>query len=171
MTFFLIGFMGSGKTHWGKIWAEEYNLTFIDLDELIEKREGKTIAEIFANDGETFFRQIEAATLRSIDNKKVCIVACGGGTACFLENMQWMNNNGTTIYLSSAPAEIFDRVLPELQKRPLISTMSQTKLLVFIEQKLKERSPYYEAATVTLVTSNLSKNSFGEILAGVQSDS
>lgn len=171
MTFFLTGFMGSGKTYWGKIWAEQYNLDFIDLDEVIEKREGKTIAEIFADGGETFFRQIEFTALRSIDNIKDTIVACGGGTPCFLENMQWMNNNGTTVYLSSAPAEIFDRVLPELKKRPLISTMNETELLIFIEQKLKERSSFYEAASITLFTKNLSENSFWEILSKAQSAS
>jgi shikimate kinase len=171
MTFFLIGFMGSGKTHWGKIWAEAYNLSFVDLDHVIEKREGKTIAEIFANVGEASFRQMEATVLRSFDGVKDTIVACGGGTPCFLENMRWMNGHGTTVYLSSEPTEIFNRVLKGQQKRPLLSKMNETELMVFIEQKLNERAPFYAAATVTLSTRTLSENSFGKVLAMVQSGS
>jgi shikimate kinase len=169
MTFFLIGFMGSGKTHWGKIWAEVYGLNFIDLDEVIEIKEGKTIATVFENDGEAYFRQTEAATLRSFDGAENVIIACGGGTPCFLGNMQWMNEHGTTIYLSSTAPEIFKRVLSKQEKRPLISKMNEEELLFFIEQKLNERAPFYAAATVTLSTGNLSENSFGEVLAIVQS--
>ena len=160
--------MGSGKTHWGKIWAETYGLTFIDLDEVIEQNEGKTIAAIFENKGEAYFRQIEATVLRTFDAAENTIIACGGGTPCFLDNMQWMNEHGTTVYLSSTAPEIFKRVLPKQQKRPLISKMNEEELLSFIEQKLNERKSFYAAATVTLFTGNLSENSFGGVLEKVQ---
>ncbi|HEX2683637.1 MAG TPA: shikimate kinase, partial [Ferruginibacter sp.] len=96
---FLVGFMGSGKTYWGRIWAQAYQLAFYDLDEVIEQDQGKTVAEIFKTYGEDRFRQIEAGTLRSFSEKNNCIVACGGGTPCFHDNMQWMNEQGTTVYL------------------------------------------------------------------------
>ena len=169
MIFFLIGFMGSGKTHWGEIWAETCGLNFIDLDEVVERKEGKTIAAIFENNGEEYFRQIEAATLRSFDGQTNTIIACGGGTPCFLDNMQWMNEHGTTVYLSSDSSEILKRVLPKQGKRPLISKMTEEELLLFIEQKLHERAPFYAAAKFTLATLNLSDNSFGDVLSLVQS--
>ena len=165
MRFFLVGFMGSGKTHWGKIWAEAYGLNFIDLDEVIEKNEGKNIAAIFENNGEAWFRQIEALTLRSFAGAANTIIACGGGTPCFLNNMQWMNEHGTTIYLSSDSSEILKRVLPKQEERPLLSKMSEVELLSFIEQKLKERESFYTTAKFTLPTHNLSDNSFSKMLS------
>ena len=126
------------------------SLSFIDLDEVIEKAEGKTIAAIFENKGEAYFREIEAKALRSFDGVQNTIIACGGGTPCFYENMQWMNDHGTTIYLSTTAPEILERVLTEQEKRPLIKKMNQAELLFFIEQKLKERAPFYTAAKLTL---------------------
>lgn len=171
MIFFLIGFMGSGKTHWGEIWAETYGFNFIDLDEDIEKKERKTIAAIFENNGETYFRQIEAITLRSFNKAENTIIACGGGTPCFLDNMHWMNEHGITVYLSSDSSEILKRVLSKQEKRPLLSKMNEGELLSFIEQKLQERAPFYAAAKFTLSTLNLSDNSFGEVLAFAQTAS
>ncbi len=171
MTFFLIGFMGSGKTHWGKIWATVHGFTFIDLDEVIEITEGKLIADIFELKGEKYFRTLEAAALRSCSGLTNTIVACGGGTPCYEENMQWMNEQGITIYLSTTAPEILQRVLTEQEKRPLIKKMNPAELLFFIEQKLKERAPFYNAAKSILSTANLSEDSFGDLLATLQSTS
>jgi shikimate kinase len=159
MKFFLIGFMGSGKTYWGKIWAQKNSLDFYDLDEEIEKKEGKTIASIFEKDGEDHFRKIETIALKEFTEKENCIIACGGGTACFNENMQWMNENGTTIYLSAAPQYIFDRVLDDKEKRPLINKHNEAELLFFIEQKLKEREPFYKQAQIILPVTELNESS------------
>lgn len=104
---FIIGFMGSGKTYWGKKWARQSGLAFFDLDEEIEKQEGKTIAAIFEEDGEDYFRKIEATALRAFTNNKNCLISCGGGTACFNNNMQWMNEHGATLYLFATPQYIF----------------------------------------------------------------
>jgi shikimate kinase len=171
MTFFLIGFMGSGKTHWGKIWAAAHEFTFIDLDEVIEKTTGKTIADIFEHKGEAYFREIEASTLRSFDGLQNTIIACGGGTPCFYENMQWMNDHGTTIYLFSTAPKILERVLSEQEKRPLIKKMNSAELLFFIEQKLKERTAFYNAAKFILPSVGLTEHSFGDLLSTLQSSS
>ena len=164
MTFFLIGFMGSGKTHWGKIWASLYGFTFIDLDEVIEKKEGKSIADIFDIKGEPYFREVEAAALRSFDDLENTIIACGGGTPCFYQNMEWMNERGTTIYLYSTTQEILQRVLSEQDKRPLIKKMNEGELLFFIEQKLKERAEFYNAATTTIQSSEATEQTFKNLL-------
>jgi shikimate kinase len=152
---FLIGFMGSGKTYWGKIWAQENNLTFYDLDEVVEKEQGKTIAVIFEKEGEDNFRKIEASALRAFAETESCIIACGGGTACFNDNMQWMNENGTTVYLSATPPYILSRVKEEKDKRPLINKLNEAELLFFIEQKLKEREPFYSQSKFILPVAEL----------------
>ena len=165
MTFFLIGFMGSGKTYWGKIWASIYSFTFIDLDEVIEKKEGKSIADIFDIKGENYFREIEAATLRNFEDLENTIIACGGGTPCFYENIEWMNTKGTTIYLYSTAQEILQRVLSEQDKRPLIKKMNKGELLFFIEQKLREREVFYNVATLTVASKEATEQTFGNMLA------
>lgn len=160
---FLIGFMGSGKTYWGNIWARQAGLDLYDLDEVIEKKEGKTIAAIFEKDGEDHFRKIETIALKEFAEKQNCIIACGGGTACFHDNMQWMNENGTTIYLSATPSYILSRVKEEKDKRPLINKHNEAELLFFIEQKLKEREPFYKQAKIILSVSELNENSLSTL--------
>ena len=162
--FFLIGFMGSGKSHWGKIWAEKNGLDFFDLDELIEEREKKSIADIFATDGEDYFRQKEAMVLKSLAGTGNCIIACGGGAPCYHDNMKWMNEHGTTVYLESTVQEIFERVLPEQDKRPLIRKLGITELISFIEHKLKEREPFYSKATYSLHTDGLNSSSLEKFI-------
>ena len=76
--------MGSGKTYWGKLWAERTGLDFYDLDDMVEEEQGKIVAEIFVEKGEDHFRNLETNTLRSLSNKNNIIVACGGGTPCYL---------------------------------------------------------------------------------------
>jgi shikimate kinase len=171
MTCFLIGFMGSGKTHWGKIWSRVSGFTFVDLDEAIEKKEGKSIADIFEQKGEKYFRKIEAKALRSLAGLNNTIIACGGGTPCFFENMQWMNEHGMTIYLKTTGPQILERVLLEQEKRPLLKKMNPAELLFFIEQKLKERAPFYNAATQILATEHLSEQTFGKLLGTLKASS
>ena len=161
---FLIGFMGSGKTYWGNIWAKQSGLAFYDLDEVIEKEQHKTINAIFEKDGEAHFRKIETVALKTFSEKNDCIIACGGGTACFNGNMQWMNANGKTIYLSATPQYIFDRILDDKDKRPLIKNYNKAEMGFFIEQKLKEREPFYNQAQIILPVNELNENSLKTII-------
>lgn len=163
MKIFLIGFMGSGKTYWGNIWAKQSGVAFYDLDEVIEKEQHKTITAIFEKDGEDHFRKIETVALKTFSEKNDCIIACGGGTACYNENMQWMNANGKTIYLSATPQYIFNRVLDDKEKRPLIKKYNEAELIFFIEQKLKEREPFYNQAQIILPVDQLKENSLQTI--------
>lgn len=169
MIFFLTGFMGSGKSYWGKKWALANDYTFVDVDEVIENAEGKTIADIFEIKGEDYFREIEATYLRSFADANNTIIACGGGTPCFHENMQWMNDHGTTLYLLTTAPQILDRVLAEQEKRPLIKKMNQGELLFFIEQKLKERTPFYTQAKLVIPSTELSVQTFRNLFFAKQS--
>ncbi len=163
--FFLIGFMGSGKSHWGKIWAEANQFSFVDLDTIIEQKAGKTVAAIFESKGEDYFRGMEAEALRTCVDLQNTLVACGGGTPCFYGNIQWMNEHGTTIYIACTSTEILARVLLEKEKRPLLKKLNQAELLFFIEQKVKEREPFYTQASLTVQSGALTDASFPEIIS------
>ncbi len=99
MKIFLIGFMGCGKSTKAKQLAQLLACPVIDLDVVIETQTGQTIANYFAQNGETAFRQLESETLKNYAYPVNCIVATGGGLPCFLNNINWMNANGITIYL------------------------------------------------------------------------
>ena len=156
---FLIGFMGSGKTHWGRVWAKENGVDFYDLDELIEKEERRSITAIFEENGEHYFRKKETEELKNFAEKENFLLACGGGAPCFNDNMQWMNDNGTTVYLSASPQYLFEKVIAEKAKRPLIKNLNPEELLSFIQQKLKEREPVYRQAKIILQVSDLDNGS------------
>ncbi len=143
---FLIGFMGSGKTHWGRIWAYQNGLTFYDLDEIIEEEYGKTITDIFETEGEEKFRQLERDHLRAFKNKTDFVLACGGGTPCFSDNMEWMKLHGKVVYLKGAPEILLKHVMNETEKRPVIKKVGPSELLLFIQNRLLERASYYSMA-------------------------
>lgn len=162
MLFFLNGFMGSGKSHWGRIWAADHKLGFVDLDEIIEIEEGKTVVDIFESKGEDYFRTVEAKKLRETSTLKNTIIACGGGAPCFHGNMKWMNENGVTVYIAATPDEILRRLAKGQDQRPLIKKLNQAELLFFIEQKLKERAPFYNLAQIILPSAAITEHTFQE---------
>ncbi len=157
--------MGSGKTHWGKIWAEKYRFEFIDLDAAIERREQRTIVEIFEQSGEDIFRLLETKMLREMNRHENTIIACGGGTPCFHDNMQWMNEKGTTVYLDAPAGYLFGNIVKEKDQRPLVKTVNEAELLFFTEQKLKSRLPFYQRATFIMDAPTIEETSFEKILA------
>lgn len=145
MRIFLIGFMGSGKSYVGSRLADLLGYTFIDLDDKIEEKTQKNIARIFEEEGEDYFRILERDTLQSLDKHNNAVIACGGGTPCFYNNMEWMKNHGKTIYLDLPPAILVQRLKNEKEHRPLIKDLSDKgELLHFIEKKLSERVGFYQ---------------------------
>ncbi len=156
---FLIGFMGTGKSHWGRMWAARHHYSFVDLDEEIEAAEQSSVVDIFEQRGEDYFRQKEAIMLRSKDTLDTVIIACGGGTACFFDNINWMNKNGTTILLQGTPPTILKNIMSQEAKRPLVKNLNESELIFYIEQKLKERAPYYELAQVKMESDFLTEKS------------
>jgi shikimate kinase len=162
---FLIGFMGTGKTHWGKIWAEKLNYSFADLDDLIEEVEGYSVHQLFETRGEDYFRLQEAATLKKMLHKENTIVACGGGTPCFFDNMRWMNTNGTTILLKADAPFILRNIKKQLGTRPLLRGMNDAEMLFFIENKLVERETFYNKATIILDAQTAGIHSLDQIIS------
>lgn len=161
---FLIGFMGSGKSHWGKIWAEKHQMIFVDLDEEIEKAFGMRVEEIFEKHGEEKFRELERYHLKKHENRKNLMISCGGGTPCFFDNLEWMKKNGEVVYLEANEQYILKRVKDETAQRPLLKEVNESELLFFIQKKLKERKPFYEKANFTLEVESLNEKSLDALL-------
>ena len=164
MRFFLIGFMGSGKSYWGKLWGETFSLDWYDLDTEIEKATGKSIDAIFKEEGELAFRKKERQVLKQFLKKDQFILSCGGGTPCFFDNLKKMNRDGVVIYLKSSPSELADRLRYEKDARPLLKGVSDDRLEFFIEQKLNERSTDYQKALYHLPTKYLTNENFERII-------
>jgi len=169
MRIYLLGFMGSGKSHWGKLWAKTHQVDFLDLDKEIENACGLSIPDIFEKKGEGFFREMEAEMLRATTARQNCIVSCGGGAPCFSGNMEWMNANGHTVFLEAAPVYLFENIKKEAGTRPLINHMNEAELLFFIEQKLKERMPFYSQAKTIVSAKDLTEQSFENIIQQITS--
>jgi len=149
MKIFLIGFMGSGKTYWGSRLGQKLGLPFFDLDEQIAAHTGKPIVEIFANDGEEKFRFTEKEVLHILtESHDGFVMACGGGTPCFFNNIDYMNQAGTTVWLNTPAKTLYKRLVDEKKSRPLISDLPGAQLKRFIEKKMAGRRIYYEQAEV-----------------------
>ena len=156
--------MGTGKTHWGKIWAAEKGLDFFDLDDEIEKLSNQTVKDIFEKQGEDQFRIIEKNTLHSFGEKDGFILSCGGGTPCFFDNMDWMNAHGLTIWLNTPAGELARRLIYEKDHRPLIRDERPETLESYISGKLAEREKFYKAAIIHVETQYIAAQSFDHII-------
>jgi shikimate kinase len=142
MLIYLTGFMGAGKTTVGKKLASHLKYNFIDLDQQVEKETGKSIALLF-EEGENRFRETETHILKKTLNIENTVVATGGGTPCFNDNMNWMNDNGFTVYLKLTTGSLFHRLAESKQNRPLLDGKSDVALMEFIIQALQERERFY----------------------------
>ena len=151
MKIFLIGFMGSGKSYWGRKLSEKLNLPFFDLDEQVVSHEGKSISEIFAVHGEEYFRLQEKNTLHLLtESHDSFIMATGGGTPCYFNNIEYMHLSGTTVWINTSQDELFKRLISEKEKRPLISDLTDEQLQGFISKKYSDRRIYYEQADMII---------------------
>src|SRR5690606_10491745 len=142
-TIFLVGFMGSGKSTWGRKLANATGRPFLDLDNEIVQNIGMSIPEYFAQFGEERFRIEEREILHKLQTN-TGIISTGGGTPCYFDNMQWLLENGTVIYLRHSPKSLWSRLSKsDVQKRPALKGLTDEALLAFIKAKLEEREPYY----------------------------
>lgn len=164
---FLIGFMGSGKTTLGRALANRLSLRFVDLDQEIEERMKMPISEIFEKHGESYFRKVEAETLRHLEHPVKSVIATGGGAPCHGSNMQWIKENGSSIYLQMSPNALLSRLNQNEQAtRPLLKDKTREDLLAFISHRLSERAPFYEQADFTVNGLTIKVDELIEIFAG-----
>ncbi|MCR5513306.1 MAG: shikimate kinase [Prevotella sp.] len=146
----LIGYMGSGKTTVGKALSKDTGMMFYDLDWYIESRMRKTVSQIFAERGEEGFRQIEYNMLHEVAEFENVIISCGGGTPCFFDNMDYLNQQGDVVYLKATPETLYKHLLMAKVERPLLKDKSPEELIAYITDHLKERAPFYEKARHTV---------------------
>lgn len=148
--------MGCGKSFVGKYLAAQLNMQFIDIDQIIEHTEGVSIAQIFSEKGENFFRKVEHQTIKQYTSLQNFCIATGGGAPCFHDNMQMMNQHGITIYLKTIPQLILQRLQTagEIEKRPLLRGKTSDEILTFIQDKIQERSRFYEQAKIIVSQTN-----------------
>ena len=155
MRIFLIGYMGSGKTSIGKRIAEKLHFQFIDMDQHIESQLNKSIAEIFDEYGEAFFRELERKSLLEISNRENAIIATGGGAPCHFDNIDVMNRNGVTVYIRLSPKQLSDRLkTTNIKKRPLLANQNEDDLENYIQQNLSKRELVYLQAQLIVTGSD-----------------
>ena len=148
---YITGFMGCGKTTYGKSLSEILNIPFFDLDDCIAKECGKSISQLFSDDGESVFRRYELFILHRITlQNKNFVLATGGGTPCFSDNMKFMNLHGTTVYLKCTVDELYENILLSNPNRPLLQGKSGNELHQHISQLLAAREAFYNQAKIIL---------------------
>lgn len=140
--------MGSGKSTLGRKLSDMLEMQFFDLDRVIEKMEDQTIADIIRSAGEDDFRKREQAVLHQLLNILPSVVATGGGTPCFSDNMEKMKKKGTVVYLRLSPALLAGRLSDEMAARPLLDGVGSDGLQAFISKHLLEREPFYNRAHI-----------------------
>ncbi len=162
MRIFLIGYMGSGKTSLGEKLAYKLEHEFVDLDAYIEKEEGRTISQIFEEDGEDYFRKLERVYLHRIIDQEDVVISTGGGTPCFFDNMEQMNEYGKTIYINMHPKALIPRLKSSPETRPLLEGKDEKEMLDYIFKSLRERERYYNKAHKVVTGYNLTAQKLEE---------
>ena len=152
---FLTGYMGSGKTTLGRALAADMRLEFIDLDHYIEQRYRKTIAQLFAEKGEEGFREVERRMLHEVGEFEDVIISTGGGTPCFFDNIEYMNQQGITVFLEASIDVLHTRLTIARTQRPLVAGKNDEELRTYISETLSHRLPFYSRANHTFCADHL----------------
>jgi shikimate kinase len=168
MIIYLVGYMGSGKSSAGRKLAGKMHFRFIDMDEAFRQKYGFTVSESLDREGEEVFREKEAELLREMPLNEYLVVATGGGTPCFHDNMDYMNDNGLTVYLKMHHKSLFRRLTEAKTERPLLKGLKGKQLLSFIRQHLEEREVFYNQAKIIVKGENLDVGYLAEHLDAEQ---
>lgn len=151
MRIYLIGFMGAGKSFWGRQLSQHFQAPFFDLDDFIVQQENKTINSIFETQGEQHFRLLEKNALIELSEKhNDLILATGGGTPCYHNNIHYMNQMGKTIWLNPPIETLVNRLSKEKDHRPLLRNLDNDSLKSFIHEKLASRIHFYQQSQVEI---------------------
>jgi shikimate kinase len=162
MIFFLIGLPGCGKSTLGRKFAYVLGLPFYDLDHLIEAGEGAEITDLFSLHGDKKFREIEQQYLQKVKGLDKAVIATGGGTPCFFNNMELINSLGMSVFLDVPPREIAHRLSENgIAKRPILNGKSREEICLTLEHLRQIRLPYYSKSHITLTNPDIR---FNEVL-------
>lgn len=152
----LVGFSGAGKSFVGKKIASKLDYPFIDLDRYFEEKYRFTIFDFFERFGEELFRKLEHDALMEVLQREPAVIATGGGTPCFFDNMSLINATATSVYLQMSNKSLCERLLRAKRPRPLTKTLSPDELSTYVEQQMQIRSPFYQQAHYALKGENFS---------------
>ena len=145
---YIIGYMGVGKTTLAKLLSEHLQLPLLDTDLEIEQQEKRSVAKIFKEESELYFRLLETELLKQYNGKG--ILACGGGLAIHNNNMELINSKGISIYLKASSSHLYNQLKDDKKSRPLIANITDKKLKLFIKKELEHRSNFYELSQHTI---------------------
>ena len=158
MRIYLVGYMCSGKSKVGLALSKAMRYKFFDTDLEIEEEAGKSIQKIFTENGEDYFRKLEAKILHTTTSLSKVVIATGGGLPCFHDNMTWMNEKGITVYLEAKEGLLFHRLASSRQERPLIDHLNDVELMERISRDLILRNPIYQLARIKVNAANINLN-------------
>ncbi|MBP3290596.1 MAG: shikimate kinase [Alistipes sp.] len=169
MKIFLIGYMGCGKSTLGRKIAKATAYRFVDMDSMIEKREGASVADIFHYEGEEYFRKAERALIEELAaTEGDMIISTGGGAPTWRDNVEYMNSVGQTFYLRRSAQQIASRLSPHgRQKRPKLRGLNDEELVEFMTKNMAEREPYYAKARWTIDCSERSDAELIDVILGI----
>jgi len=142
----LLGYMGAGKTSLGQQLALHLQVPYLDLDHIIEQKSGETVSELILNRGELYFRKLEREVLEETLAKDSFVLALGGGTPCYYDNMELINRSSMSVYLERSVKDLYEILAKDRRERPLIAHLSDSDLQEFIAKHLFERREFYEKA-------------------------
>ena len=150
----LLGYMGSGKSTYGRLLSERLGYDFVDLDDYIISKTGMQISAIFETKGEGWFRDKETKYLNELIHGKNIVLSLGGGTPIYNDNMDVVNDNSKSVYLNASVDTLYQYLRTQKSKRPIIKDLSDEELKDFISAHLSKRLPFYNKAKLSVVTDN-----------------
>ena len=151
---YLVGYMGAGKTTAAKRIAKRLGWGAVDTDALFEEKYKISVDDFFQKYDEPLFRKLESEILKTTENFDHTVISTGGGTACYFDNMDWMNRNGLTVFMRISPESVIYRVLHSHHKRPLARGKSEEELMEYVGWHYASRMPFYEQAQITVKSEN-----------------
>ena len=163
----LLGYMGSGKSTIAKLLGNKLQCPSLDLDDYIIEKEGLSIPDIFEQKGEIYFRKIENIYLKELlESDKSFVLALGGGTPCYANNMDLILNGSDSYYLRAGIKTLYERLVGEKDNRPMIASLDEEQLTEFIAKHLFERRAFYERAGQIILIDGKSPETIVEELLG-----
>lgn len=151
---YLVGYMGAGKTTAARRIAQRLGWAVADTDDMFEEKYKISVPDFFSKYDEALYRKLESEVLKSTENLDHTVISTGGGTACYFDNMEWMNRHGLTVFLRISQQAVVDRLLHAKRKRPLSTGKSEAELTDFVAQHYTARLPFYEQAQITVKAEN-----------------
>ena len=156
---YLVGYMGAGKTTAARRLAQRLGWEVADTDDLFEAKYKISVCDFFNKYDEPLYRKLESEVLKETEKLENVVISTGGGTACYFDNMDWMNQHGLTVFLHISQKAVVDRLVHAKRKRPLAEGKSEEELVAFVEQHYTGRLPFYEQAHITVKAEDLDLDS------------